>query len=109
MIKETTILSGIDKESFAYNPDKTYDSVDEFFIENGLDEWRANELKLFTDAGFDVSDNTKQQVALSEDGTKVIITVAYADEAEKDAVMEHASTEDVPEGLIHELSEDHLF
>ena len=109
MIKETTILSGIDQESFVYNPTKTYDSVDDFFTENGLADWRADELKLFTDAGFDVSDSAKQQVALSEDRTKVIITVAYADEAEKNAVMEHASTGDAPEGLIHELSEDHLF
>jgi hypothetical protein len=45
---------------------------------------------------------------LNEDGTKVIITVAYADQAEKDAVLA-ASSEDAPEGLIHELSEDHLF
>ena len=109
MIKETTILSGIDKESFVYNPTKTYDSVDEFFTENGLEDWRANELKLFTDAGFDVSDSAKQMVALSEDGTKVIITVAYDDQAEKDAIFANASTGDAPESLIHELSEDHLF
>tara|TARA_B100000809_G_scaffold230873_1_gene245608 strand:- start:448 stop:759 length:312 start_codon:yes stop_codon:yes gene_type:complete len=103
MIKETTILTG------SANTIKIYDSVDHFFTLNGLEDWRANELKLFTDAGFDVTDSAKQMVALSEDGTKVIITVAYADQAEKDAVSTDASTGDAPEGLIHELSEDHLF
>jgi hypothetical protein len=102
MIKETTILTG------SANTIKIYDSVDHFFTLNGLDDWRANELKLFTDAGFDVTDSAKQMCELNEDGTKVIITVAYADQAEKDAVLA-ASSEDSPEGLIHELSEDHLF
>ena len=101
MIKETTILQGMDDE-------QTHDSVDAFFIAHGLDEWRAAELKLMSDAGFDVTDSAKQMCELNEDGTKVIITVAYADQAEKDAVLA-ASSEDSPEGLIHELSEDHLF
>ena len=103
MIKETTILTG------TANTVKTYDSVDAFFTENGLADWRAAELKLFTDAGFDVTDSTKQMVALSEDGTKVIITVAYDDQAEKDSILANASTGDAPAALIHELSEDHLF
>jgi len=103
MIKETTILTG------TANTVKTYDDVDHFFTENGLADWRAAELKLFTDAGFDVTDSTKQMVALSEDNTKVIITVAYEDQAEKDAIMANASTGDAPASLIHELSEDHLF
>jgi len=103
MIKETTILTG------TANTVKIYDDVDHFFTENGLADWRAAELKLFTDAGFDVTDSTKQQVALSEDMTKVIITVAYEDQAEKDAIMANASTGGAPESLIHELSEDHLF
>jgi len=98
MIKETTILAGLDKE---------YDSVDAFFTENGVDEWRAAELKLFTDAGFDVTDSAKQMVALSDDSTKVVITVEYADQAEKDAIL--ASASDGPSGLLMSLSEDHLF
>ena len=106
MIKETTILSG------AEHPEVTYASVDAFFRELGFADWRAAELKLFTDAGFDVTDSTKQMVALSEDGTKVIITVAYADQAEKDAILAEASANsstDAPAGLMHELSENHLF
>jgi hypothetical protein len=101
MIKETTILKGIDKP---------YDSVDAFFTENGLADWRANELKMFTDAGFDITDSAKQQVALSEDGTNnVIITVAYANQTEKDAVLASASGTE-PAGLEIILdSEDHLF
>ena len=100
MIKETTILSGIDK---------AYDSVDAFFTENGLADWRANELKLFTEAGFDVTDSAKQMVALSDDGTKVVITVDYADQAEKDAILASASGTE-PTGLEIILdSEDHLF
>ena len=102
MIKETTILSGTDES-------QTYESVDAFFTAHGLADWRAAELKLFTDAGFDVTDSTKQMVALSEDGTKVIITVAYDDQAEKDSILANASTGDAPAALIHELSEDHLF
>ena len=98
MIKETTILAGLDKE---------YDSVDAFFTENGVDDWRAAELKLFTDAGFDVTDSAKQMVALSDDSTKVVITVEYADQAEKDAIL--ASASDGPSGLLMSLSEDHLF
>jgi len=106
MIKETTILSGSE------NPDVSHESVDAFFTALGFDDWRAAELKCFTDAGFDVTDSAKQQVALSEDGTKVIITVAYADQAEKDAILAEASANsatDAPAGLMHELSEDHLF
>ena len=98
MIKETTILAGLDKE---------YDSVDAFFTENGVDDWRAAELKLFTDAGFDVTDSAKQMVALSDDSTKVVITVEYADQAEKDAIL--ASASDGPSGLLMSFSEDHLF
>jgi hypothetical protein len=100
MIKETTILSGIDK---------AYDSVDAFFTENGVDDWRAKELKLFTDAGFDVTDDTKQMVQLSEDEKQVIITVAYTDQAEKDSVFANVIAGDGPEALTEELSEDHLF
>jgi len=102
MIKETTILTGLDK---------AYDSVDAFFTENGLDEWRAKELKCFTDAGFDITDSAKQQVALSEDGTKVIITVAYVDQAEKDAILALAANATAPDvlPLVEELVTDHLF
>jgi dTDP-4-dehydrorhamnose reductase len=102
MIKETTILTGLDK---------AYDSVDAFFTENGLDEWRAKELKCFTDAGFDITDSAKQQVALSEDGTKVIITVAYVDQAEKDAILALAENATAPDvlPLVEELVTDHLF
>jgi|21_taG_2_1085346.scaffolds.fasta_scaffold01023_16 hypothetical protein len=103
MIKETTILTG------TANMAMEYDSVDHFFTENGLADWRAAELKLFTDAGFDVNDPAKQQCQLSEDKTKVIITVAYEDQAEKDAIMANASTGDAPASLHHELSETHLF
>ncbi|MBC8429213.1 MAG: hypothetical protein H8D95_01355 [Candidatus Endolissoclinum sp.] len=101
MIKETTILKGIDK---------TYDSVDAFFTENGLDDWRANELKMFTDAGFDLTDSSRHMVQLSEDGTNnVIITVAYANQAEKDAILASASGTE-PSGLEIILdSDDHLF
>ena len=105
MIKETTILSGSE------NPDESHESVDAFFTALGFDDWRAAELKCFTDAGFDVTDSAKQQVALSEDGTKVIITVAYADQAEKDAIFANIVPGDNPETreLVEESSEDHLF
>ena len=103
MIKETTILTG------TANMAMQYTSVDHFFTENGLADWRAAELKLFTDAGFDVTDSAKQQCRLNGDKTKVIITVAYDAQAEKDSVMANASTGDAPSGLYHELSEDHLF
>jgi len=102
MIKETNHLS-FNEGTFVY------DDVDHFFTENGLADWRAGELALFTDSGFDVTDSAKQQVALSEDKTKVIITVAYDDQAEKDAIMANASTGDAPAGLVHEISETHLF
>tara|TARA_B110001454_G_scaffold154923_1_gene144266 strand:- start:233 stop:541 length:309 start_codon:yes stop_codon:yes gene_type:complete len=102
MIKETTILSGQDDT-------QTYDSVDAFFTAHGLEDWRAKELKLFTDAGFDVTDSAKQQVSLNEDGTKVVITVAYADQAEKDSIFENVVAGDGPDALVEELSEDHLF
>jgi len=102
MIKETTILTGIDK---------AYDSVDAFFTENGLDVFRAQELKYFTDAGFDVTDSSKQQVALSEDSTKVVITVAYDDQAEKDAIMANVAAAEVLDylPLEEELVDTHLF
>jgi hypothetical protein len=104
MIKETTILQGMDDE-------QTHDSVDAFFIAHGLDEWRAAELKLMSDAGFDVTDSAKQQVALSEDGKRVLITVAYADQAEKDAIEEEAksSVGKGPAGLTQYITDDHLF
>jgi len=102
MIKETTILMG------SADMVKIYDSVDHFFTENELDVWRAEQLQLFTDAGFDITDSTKQQVALSEDGTKVIVTVAYTDQAEKDSVLANAPGV-APVGLVEEISEDHLF
>ena len=102
MIKETTILTGIDK---------AYDSVDAFFTENGLDEFRAQELKYFTDAGFDLTDSTKHQVTLIEESTKVKITVAYADQAEKDAILGNAAAANAPAvlPLVEELVDDHLF
>lgn len=102
MIKETTILTGIDK---------AYDSVDAFFTENGLDDFRAQERKYFTDAGFDITDSAKQQVALSEDQTKVIITVAYDDQAEKDAILALAADATAADvlPLVEELVTDHLF
>ncbi|SVA24277.1 uncharacterized protein METZ01_LOCUS77131 [marine metagenome] len=104
MIKETTILQGM-------FDDQTHDSVDAFFTAHGLDEWRAKELKLFTDAGFDVTDPTKQMAEMSDDGKRVIITVAYADQAEKDAI-EEAGKELIgkgPAGLTQYITEDHLF
>jgi hypothetical protein len=102
MIKETTILQGLDDE-------QTYDSVDAFFTAHGLDEWRAKELKCFTDAGFDVTDSTKQMAEMSDDGKRVIITVAYADQAEKDAIFENADAGEGPAGLTQYITEDHLF
>ena len=102
MIKETTILQGMDDE-------QTHDSVDAFFTAHGLDEWRAKELKLFTDAGFDLTDSAKHMVQLNEDGTKVIITVAYADQAEKDAIFANIDDNDIAPELDRTLSEDHLF
>jgi hypothetical protein len=101
MIKETTILSGTDES-------QTYESVDAFFTAHGLEAWRAASLQTFTDAGFDVSDDSKQQCQLSEDKTKVIITVAYDDQEEKDAVLAEQISEDST-GLEWAFSEDHLF
>jgi len=101
MIKETTILSGLEDTG-------TYETVDAFFVEHGLQDWRAGEIKCFTDAGFDVTDSAKQQVGLSEDGNSVVITVAYADQAEKDTILGNV-TGDMPSGLISEMSETHLF
>jgi len=102
MIKETTILTGIDK---------AYDSVDAFFTENGLDDYRAQETKYFTDAGFDLDDPTKSQVELTDGDTKVKITVAYADQAEKDAILANTASADAPAvlPLVEELVSDHLF
>ena len=102
MIKETTILTGIDK---------AYDSVDAFYTENSLDAYRAQERAYFTDAGFDVTDSSKQQVALSEDSTKVVITVAYDDQAEKDAIMANVAAAEVLDylPLEEELVDTHLF
>ena len=102
MIKETTVLYGIDK---------AYDSVDAFFTENGLDAFRAQELGYFTAVGFDITDDTKIQVALIEDSTKVKITVAYDDEAEQSAILAlSAAADDVAVlPLIEELVTDHLF
>ena len=48
-MKETTILTGADAT-------QTYETVDAFFDAHNMSEWRAKELKLFTDAGFDVND-----------------------------------------------------
>jgi len=101
MIKETNHIS-FNEGTFVY------DDVDHFFTENGLADWRAGELALFTDAGFDVTDSAKQQVGLSEDGNSVVITVAYADQAEKDTILGNV-TGDMPSGLIIEMSETHLF
>jgi hypothetical protein len=102
-MKETTILTGEDET-------QTYETVDAFFDAHGLTDWRAKELKLFTDAGFDVTDSAKQQVALSEDKTQVIITVDFADQAEKDAVLGNMSESDVAHaGIMTALSSDHLF
>jgi len=104
MIKETMILT-----STAKDWNWIYESVDDFFEVNGLSEWRAKELKLFTDAGFDLTDSAKHMVQLNEDGTKVIITVAYADQAEKDSIFANVVAGDSPDVLVEELSEDHLF
>ena len=103
-MKETTILTGEDAT-------ETHDSVDAFFDAHGLTEWRAKELKLFTDAGFDTSDSSKQRAEMSEDNTSVIITVEYADQAEKDAIFANIVPGDNPETreLVEESSEDHLF
>ena len=102
MIKETTILTGRDVE-------QTYESVDAFFTAHGLEAWRAKELKCFTDAGFDVTDPAKQQCQLSEDKTQVIITVAYEDQAEKDAIFGNVETSDEAPAILEEISENHLF
>ena len=104
MIKETTILQGMDDE-------QTHDSVDAFFTAHGLDEWRAKELKLMSDAGFDVSDPTKQMAEMSDDGKRVLITVAYADQAEKDSIEDEAKEllGKGPSGLTQYITEDHLF
>jgi len=102
MIKETTILTGIDK---------AYDSVDAFFTENGLEAFRAQELGYFTAVGFDLTDPAKSQVVLIEDSTKVKITVAYADEAERDAILALSAGADAPANLpvVEEIVTDHLF
>jgi len=104
MIKETTILQGLDDE-------QTYESVDAFFTAHGLDEWRAKELKLMADAGFDVTDSTKQMAEMSEHGKRVLITVAYADQAEKDSIEDEAKEllGKGPSGLTQYITEDHLF
>jgi hypothetical protein len=102
-MKETTILTGEDAT-------ETHDSVDAFFDAHGLTEWRAKELKLFTDAGFDTSDSSKQRAEMSEDNTSVIITVEYADQAEKDAIFANITESDEGHaGILVTLSEDHLF
>jgi hypothetical protein len=102
-MKETTILTGEDDT-------QTYASVDAFFDAHGLTEWRAKELKLFTDAGFDTSDSSKQRAELSEDNTSVIITVDYADQAEKDAIFANITESDAEHtGILVTLSTDHLF
>ena len=102
-MKETTILTGADAT-------QTYETVDAFFDAHNMSEWRAKELKLFTDAGFDVNDGAVQKSQLSEDKTSVIITVEYADQAQKDAILANMSESD-PEhdGILTALSEDHLF
>jgi hypothetical protein len=102
-MKETTILTGEDDT-------QTYASVDAFFDAHGLTEWRAKELKLFTDAGFDTSDSSKQRAELSEDNTSVIITVDYADQDEKDAIFANITESDAEHtGILVTLSTDHLF
>jgi hypothetical protein len=103
MIKETTILTGIDK---------AYDSVDAFYTENSLDAYRAQERAYFTDAGFDIDDSAKHQTALTEDSTKVKITVEYDDEAEQTAVFANVIEADFVEVVpvfVDESSVDHLF
>jgi len=104
MIKETTILQGMDDE-------QTHDSVDAFFIAHGLDEWRAKELKLFTDAGIDLTDSTRFMAEMSDDGKRVLITVAYADQAEKDSIEDEAKEllGKGPAGLTQYITDDHLF
>ena len=102
-MKETTILTGEDDT-------QTYASVDAFFDAHGLTEWRAKELKLFTDAGFDTSDSSKQRAEMSEDNTSVIITVDYADQAEKDAIFANITESDAEHtGILVTLRPDHLF
>ena len=102
MIKETTILYGITKE---------YDSVDAFFTENGLAEYRTQMQADFASAGLDITDDTKVQSALTSDSSGVKITVAYADQAEQDAFIAISLAADVPDTLplVEELSSDHLF
>ena len=102
MIKETTILSGTDDS-------QTYESVDAFFTTHGLDDWRATQLKCFTDAGFDVTDATQQMCEMSDDNKRVLITVAYADQAEKDTILGNAPAGDGPAGLVQYETDDHLF
>lgn len=102
-MKETTILTGEDST-------QTYETVDAFFDFHNMTEWRAKELKLFTDAGFDVTDSAVQQVQLSEDKTSVIITVDYADQAQKDAILANISESDVShDSILVTLSNEHLF
>ena len=102
-MKETTIITS---EGEA----EVYETVDAFFDAHSMTAWRAKELKLFTDAGFDVTDSSKMMAQLSEDKTSVIVTVAFADQAEKDAILANMSESD-PEhdGILTALSEDHLF
>ena len=102
-MKETTILTGEDETL-------TYATVDAFFDAHGLTDWRAKELKLFTDAGFDTSDASKQRAEMSEDNTSVIITVEFADQAEKDSILANMTESDEAHtGITVTLSEDHLF
>ena len=102
-MKETTILTGADAT-------QTYETVDAFFDTHNMSEWRAKELKLFTDAGFDVNDGAIQKAQLSEDKTSVIITVEYADQAQKDAILANMSEDDVSsDGIFATLSNEHLF
>jgi|TARA_B110000438_G_C15549578_1_gene536300 hypothetical protein len=102
-MKETTIITS---EGEA----EVYETVDAFFDAHNMSAWRAKELKLFTDAGFDVLDSSKMMAQLSEDKTSVIVTVEFADQAEKDAIIANM-TESDPEhdGILTTLSNEHLF
>ena len=102
MIKETTILYGIDKE---------YDSVDAFFTENGLAGYRTQMQANFASAGLDITDDTKIQNALSGDSRSVKVTIAYDDQVEQDAFIAISLAADVPDTLplVEEIVSDHLF
>lgn len=90
---------------------KKYDTVEQMITENGYDDFTSLNETALTNVGIDITDPTKFQKALTEDGYEGRVTIVYEDEATRTSVMNSlaSSLESVKSPIFEEETENHLF